>query len=289
MKTVYLIALLLISFSIDLFAQAKIQPKVKVDSTNIKLNLIQADLKQLNGLIEDLKEESKVSTDSLSIAFSDIERVEEVLKLKDSWFEKFLPAIIAFLTVAVSSWVSILVASRQIKKDVDVATEQLRSQEALASEQLSLGKEQLEKTIQSSMAQVRANNILQARITWIQDLRNGVSEYFAVVIPLAYKLIPISQLIINGEKAQARTEYDLLISEVGQARKFSSKVKLFLTSGNNEHTRLLEILNELEDVVIKNIPSAEYEARIDTLIGNLESESRKILKETWEQAKSEII
>lgn len=288
MKKVYLITFLMILFQMDLFAQTKIQPTAKVDSTDIKLNLIQSDLKQLNGLIEELKE-GKMSADSLSIAFSDLERIEEDLRSKGSWFEKFLPAIIAFFTVAISSWVSILVASRQIKKDVNVATEQLRSQEALSSEQLRLSKEQLEKTIQSSMDQVKANNILQARITWIQDLRNSVSEYFAIVIPLAYKLIPISELIENGNTALARADYNALISEVGQARKYSSKVKLFLTSNNDEHNRLLEILNELEEVVIQNIPSSGYRSRIDNLIGKLETESRKILKDTWEQAKSNII
>jgi hypothetical protein len=289
MRSISLFVCIIFLLGPALAAQSSKQSVLKIDSTSIKLKNIQSDLDELVGLINQINVKGRKSTtDSLRVTFSDLEKIQEALKAEDTWLDKLMPSIIALLVVLISAGASIWATRRLISKDVTVASEQLRTQESLAAEQLKLGREQLDKTIQSSLDQVKSNNLMQARITWIQDFRNSISDYLALFVPLAYKLMPLSDLITNGNEGEARKQYDSLIQDIGEARKYSSKVKLFLTSKNGEHQELLEVLNELEEVVIKNIPSNDYRDRFQKLFDNLETNAKSVIKSTWEQTKKEV-
>lgn len=248
-----------------------VEEKVFGDTVNVQVDL--------------LNKENNLN-DSLYVSINQLESLVDTLKKNKNNFGDYLPSIIAILVVLISTGGAIYIGKKQLKSQIESATKNLRSQESQNHDQLNVAREQIKETSLMSIAQVRANNISQARINWIQDLRDNISQFIGLIIPINYKLKLILRDVVSNKKDSAQKQYTELLPEISKAKSFQYKIRLQL-SKDQSHQCLEKLFIEYEDLVLKNIPSMDLSAKLDELEYSILEGAKLVLKEAWEQAKNE--
>ncbi|PKB17955.1 hypothetical protein [Flavobacterium sp. 5] len=143
-----------------------------------------------------------------------------------------------------------------------------------------------------ALCQVKSNNISSARIAWMENLREILSELIVayadchlIVMNMHHKLEEarkISQIAI-GEII--KTDYHLHVASIHKVNKLANKVLLYLDSDNANHHRIEALIDKLsknlrfEDVL--NLKQDELQENLDEII----LLSKKIFKCEWQKSK----
>lgn len=241
---------------------------------------------QLEQKIDEFSQQPKdLGNDSLLISIEHFEKLTQSFDKDNSIWKYILPSIIAIFVVLISTGGAIWHGRRQICAQTSNAEEQIRSQEAQAQDQLRVAREQIQETSKMTLAQVRANNISQARINWIQDLRNELSQFNGEVAIINFYLRDVVKLTEKGKKENAEQLYNDQVERIKNARKYAFKIKLFLNKGENDHKELERLIDEYYKVALENYSTVKSDFNI--ISDDILDISRKILKDAWEQAKNE--
>ena len=235
--------------------------------------------------VELLHKESNLN-DSLYVSMNQLGSLVDTLKKDKNDINDYLPSLIALLVVLISTGGAIFIGKRQLKSQLESATKNLRSQESQNQDQLNVAREQIKETSLMSLEQVRANNISQARINWIQDIRDNISQFIGSIIPINYKLRLILKDVVSDDKESAQIKYTQLLPEISKAKSFQYKIRLQL-SKDQSHQVLERLFIEYEDLVLRNIPAMDISAKLDDLENSILDGAKLVLKEAWEQAKKE--
>lgn len=251
---------------------------VEANTDSLIINKIDNLEKVLNKYQDDL---TKEKIDSVYIS---VEKIDEFIS-SNSGQDNFTPSLIALIVVLISTSGAVFIGIKQIKIQKNVAEENLKSQESQALDNLELAREQIRETSKMTLSQVRANNISQARINWMQDFRNEITRYNGEVAMINFYLQDVIDLIESGKKDQAKTLYNDQIERIKNARQYAFKIKLFLNTKENTHKELEDLINEYYKSALEDYKSVKND--FNDISDKILVVSRKILKDVWEQAKNE--
>ena len=127
-----------------------------------------------------------------------------------------------------------------------------------------------------TVLQMRLNNISKARIEWTENLRVHVSEYVSVFVTL--KDYYVSKRFQDDKNS---LEHKELLSTFS---KLQSIIRLYLNDQEVKHEELNNLLADsadfLADLFENRIPKEDFSVMMVIFSSN------KILKESWEDAKS---
>jgi hypothetical protein len=241
-----------------------------------KLNYLEIKLQKLSKNLERLK------NDSLVISIDKFEEIKPLIEKNDN---DWLPSVIAILVVLISTGGAVFIGKKQINTQAKNAKEQLKSQEAQAKENLKIARKQIQETSKMTLAQVRANNISQARINWMQDLRNEITNFNGEVALINFYLQDVVEFNEKGEKTKAEKLYNNQIERIKNARQFAFKIKLFLNTKEDNHKKLEKLIDQYFKEALENYSTVTSD--FNTITNDILITSRTILKEVWEQAKNE--
>lgn len=248
--------------------------------------LVLQKIDQLQATIDKVaQQQNKSSVDSISISVEHFDKLAQKLNNKGSVWADLFPSLIAILVVIISTGGAMLIGIRQIKAQTTNAEEQIRSQESQAQDNLRIAREQIQETSKMTLAQVRANNISQARINWIQDLRSELSKYNGEVAIINFYLQEVIELKESNKKVEAKIIYNNQIDKIKNARQYAFKIKLFLNKKEIDHIELERLIDKYYETALEDYKTIKSDySKISDDILNI---SRKILKDAWEQAKNE--
>lgn len=223
--------------------------------------------------------------DSLFVSVKELEELNKTLSDKNNNpIKDILPSIVALLVVIISTGSTMYLGTRQIQVQKFNAEQQLRSQEAQSQEQLKLARDQIHETSNMTLVQVRANNISQARINWIQDLRNVTSEFVGEMTILNFYLREVVDLYGRGDEKESERLYNIQIERIKKVRESAFKIRLLLNQEKN-HLALENLINTYISAALEGYKSGHVE--MEEVSAEILNVSRRILKEAWEQAKHE--
>ncbi len=222
--------------------------------------------------------------DSFVVSFDKTDEIISTFKKERSFWDVDLSSLVALLAVGISGY-SVIVAARQNKATNKAQEDNLKSQESQAKEQLQIARDQIRETSKMTLAQVSANNISQARINWIQDLRVVLSEFVGEIAGTNFHLM----LLEDDDDSNTDEEKDLkkellrnLLPKLEKIEELAFKSKLFLNPNEKQHRDLESEINKYIGLI------SEKEIRKVKNSGeNVLKLSRIVLKSAWEQAKKE--
>jgi len=249
-------------------------------------SLLLQKIDQLQATVNNVAQQQvKDNKDSLSISVEHFDKLTQAFDKKDNILDTIIPSLIAIFVVIISTGGAIYLGIKQIRVQTTNAEEQIRSQEAQAQDNLRVAREQIQETSKMTLAQVRANNVSQARINWIQDLRNDLSQYSGEVAIINFYLQEVIILNEKGKKEEAKKLYNEQIEKIKNARQYAFKIKLFLNQKEPDHLELEKLIDRYYEVALENYEtvSSDYSQITDEIL----KISKKILKDAWEQAKNE--
>ncbi|TSD63972.1 hypothetical protein FFF34_015530 [Inquilinus sp. KBS0705] len=227
----------------------------------------------------------KSGNDSLKVSIVQLDELSKVLKKDTNTFRDITPSLVALIVVVISTLGAIYIGKKQIKVQTSNAAQQLKSQEAQAQELLKLSREQIRETSKMTLTQVRANNVSQARIAWIQDLRELLSKFNGEVALVNTYVEELISLIEKGNDEKVDIIYKDVLERLKTARIFSFQIKLFLNKQEEDHMNLENALDKYFRHSVSN-PKDKPEL-LNSLSDEILNLSRAILKKAWEQAKNE--
>ncbi len=215
----------------------------------------------------------------------EIKDADKIFGDKNDWWDKLSPALIALLTIVLSSVGAYKIAIYTSKEQRDLTMRQNSSQIAIATEQMKSNH-----TV--AIAQVKANNISSANILWIQNLRTLLSEMIHKLSIMEEILEPLKNYRKKENKNEITTaerkelletvdKFEILFETL--APQFN-QIKLYLDDQNIEQADLITGLNSyLNNALIRSLgKEVEIEITEDELI----NKSRLVLKKAWEQVKN---
>lgn len=133
-----------------------------------------------------------------------------------------------------------------------------------------------------SIKATRANSISEARIEWIQNLRPIMGKLISDIGVFEYEL---EKRIRNEEKGVSSPVDERLLELLEHLNLSFNKIKLFLNHDEDEH---LVFIKQVDDFIEQCVQRANgNKTKVEVVEDELIESARKILKEAWEQAKSE--
>ncbi|MEJ8818771.1 hypothetical protein [Lacibacter sp. H407] len=243
--------------------------------------LIERKLDSIINIVQTLQNKTSDST------LIRIDKLDEVFKKTDTkWYDKYLPALIALVTVILSSGVAYYVGVRNAKTQIVNAERQAKTQIAIAADQLEMSRRQIDQNTANTLAQIRANNISKARIDWIQNLRAVLSTFFA-------NAAEASSLIEDMKLAKAKNKTDEVLKVyesfthiLFKMKEQDNQIQLMLNPTNQNHQNLINSMDAYIEYLFRIDGEQDKKAQ-EELSGKVISDSRKVIKEAWEKAKSE--
>lgn len=139
----------------------------------------------------------------------------------------------------------------------------------------------------------KANNISQARIKWIQDFRDLLCSFIGEVTIVNYHLSIVIEENKAGKKDEAREKYDSIADKIKDCRILATKISLFLNTDyinqnhNDSDHNLIEKLSDQFMESALTYDTINEETDFNKISKEMVKIAKKILKETWEQAKKE--
>lgn len=139
-----------------------------------------------------------------------------------------------------------------------------------------------------ALYQVKSNTISSARITWIENLRNTLSEYSALVnltITKLKNMIEVGTKLANPDYDGFRDDYQSYLSTSNKVSELGYKVKLYVNPAEKDHMEIVKLIEKIDHTLekrkIQNIDTAEVQNDIDLII----SKSKTIFKTEWTKSK----
>ncbi len=226
-----------------------------------------------------------VEGDSVTLHIAEIDQLVKALSTEPDVVQKYtplLPSIVAIIVVIISSWFS----TRNVRKQIEAekANQEINweRQKELFLGQINAQTDAQTEGNKATLRQVRANNISNARINYMQDLRNLIVDFLGFAVAVNYNLRKVIEL--NDSDVQAAKElYEEQINKMIEVQKTGLKIKLFLNIKEGNHKQLDELIDQYEKIAL-NVKEAE---KSDNLTEEIKTVSRIILKDVWEQAKKE--
>jgi hypothetical protein len=214
-----------------------------------------------------------------------IDKLDEVFrKSEPKWYDKFLPALIALFTVLISSGVVFYIGIRNAKTQIANSETQARTQIAIAADQIEISRKQIEQNTKNTLAQIRSNNISKARIEWIQNLRPLLSSFLEKIALAEEKFSDTIELHKDNHPRTHEVSKEA-ISAMHELRLTTHQILLFLNSEERSHKELEDAMMFMITNIEKGNESmkGEYKEQYNQVFEKF----RTVLKEAWEQAKSE--
>lgn len=196
-------------------------------------------------------------------------------------YKYYLPSLIALLTVLISSTVAYKVAKINIDSQQRNIERQITSQLAIASDQLNLTNKQIQQTAINTMEQVRANNISQARIAWLNELRVELTKYYCALTTCQDKIGDLLEKVSKKEIVNLDFTYLL-----GELRESFYRVSLYLNLADQDHKNLYDQMGHLLFRLSEKVKDSKIS--IYSEIDESLKFARIVLKKTWEDAKNDI-
>lgn len=281
LSSLIFISFLLTSINVDC---QNISFETTVDSLNSEIeSLKKTNFESLNS-IDSLQQELKYKKYEISI--SDTDKLKSVLEKNWSIYDA-IPSIVAIIVVFISTLGAYRLGLKQIKKQEENSKEQIRNQQSIAQDQLEQSRKQIEATSKMTLAQVRANNISQARINWVENLRDNLSLYVSELVIVSYLVN-----VLHTDKTSTEDERKLT-ETLKNIRIYESKIRLYLNTNrdDNNHTDSdhINLENLIEKARIKAVSfkSIENGNELNEVLNDIILLAKKVLKTAWEQAKSE--
>ena len=212
--------------------------------------------------------------------------MEEIFKKSEPpWYDKYLPALIAFFTVLISSGVAYYVGIGNARTQITNAETQARTQIAIAADQLEISRKQLDQNTKNTLAQIRSNNISKARIEWIQNLRPLLSDFFANVSKASLILEESAFAKQKGKSEELPKLINSFKELILVMEAQNNQIDLFLNPERESHSNLESSISKLLDTLAfsDELELINNKEEVELVIQN----SRIVIKEAWEQAKSE--
>ena len=227
-----------------------------------------------------------IQNQKIDSALIKIDKLDGVFKRSEqNGTDKSLPAIIALFTVIISSGVAVYVGVRTAKTQIANAETQAKSQIRIAADQIEISRKQIEQNTINTLAQVKANNIAKARIDWIQNLRPIIGDFIANTSKTSIILTDAVNANKQNEKEKALKYMDEFIESMHLLHSQNNQILLYLNPERLSHKKLEEsmtvYLNSL--VLDDNFNKQTDEGLFELILEN----SRYVIKEAWEQAKSD--
>jgi len=218
--------------------------------------------------------------------FITIDKLDEIFKKSEqNWYEKFMPSIIALMTVLISAGVAYYVGVRNARTQITNAKTQANIQVAIAADQLQISRQQIEQNTKNTLAQIRSNNISKARIEWIQNLRPLLSDFFANISKASIIIDESVKAKKSGKEDEMSMHIESFKEIVFKLEAQNNQIDLFLNPDRISHKELEESISELLGTInlSDKMELPDNKEQIDKVI----AKSRIVIKEAWEQAKSE--
>lgn len=238
---------------------------------------------KIDSLISTIKQLQNKKTDSTLLR---IDKLDEVFKKAEpSSIDKYLPSIIAFLTVLISSGVAYWIGNKNANTQLINAETQARTQTAIALDQLAVSQKQIEQNTKNTLAQIRANNISKARVEWIQNLRVLLSDFFGNISEVSTK---IDDMRIAKDKNvnEVTNLFNEIVPLLHKMQTQNNQIELYLNPDNESHKNLLDSIEEYMKVITAESRTQDN-AKDNILAEKVIQKSRVVLKEAWEKAKIE--
>jgi hypothetical protein len=138
-----------------------------------------------------------------------------------------------------------------------------------------------------ALYQVKSNIISDARVKWIESLRETLSQYCKELEECSAS----KHILLYEIQGKTGKDFDVALKEfyphysatAKEVLKLQSKVFLYLNSNNKEHKELEELLRKTS--IILHIKNEDHSKQIQENIGRIIAISKNILKEEWEKSK----
>lgn len=216
------------------------------------------------------------SKDSLVVSWQQLDEFSKLLQ-KEKGLSDYIPSVIPLLVGIISAVVLLAISKKQIGAQSHNIEEQLRTQEALA-------RDQLQRSLDIALKQINANT----RQLWINDTRNAVAELLsqAHLLNIEYQGKPV-----DIEKRK-------VIMEKFVFQK--SKVFLLLNKNDPKHKMLIESLTKLITLLDMHLLKSNTNNNPDLTVGqtafengsflelttNVIEAARNIVYEEWQKIQS---
>lgn len=205
--------------------------------------------------------------------YVELDNLESYLDEKTGFWDNYGNGIIALFTVLISTIGAYFIAKKQIHEN--------------------------SKAIQ---LQVRANNISSARIKWVNELRLLMAEFIMLLNELMliteglaeFKTdegkINLDQIKPDHKRNFAKMKMDELFPKFMQIQKTFSAIKLYLNLNEEKHVEFINscrvyLTRENSFILSKKVDETNYNQEVSK--SQLEKSAQEILKDAWEQAKTE--
>lgn len=140
-----------------------------------------------------------------------------------------------------------------------------------------------------ALYQVKLNTISSARITWIENLRDSISNYTAEVTKCAIILENMSVEFKNKNVIEIeeilKNDYEKYVESSYKSEILASKIKLYLNSNEKEHQKIEFLINKITNHIheqeIKDIDRVKLQKYIEEII----KISKQIFKKEWKKSK----
>lgn len=196
-----------------------------------------------------------IDPEIINSLISKIDQVSLILKNQQSDLSKWLPSVAVGIVGLISAFVTYTVGRLQFKN----AKEQISSAKEIA-------KSQIEMTIETKMAEMKANVISSSRKEWIENLRSKIATLSSLSEEMKY-------LAANDE------EYQHVKIKIWET---SSYIELMLNHREEEHMNFIK--TQLEFLDFCSSGSTDIK-KWGTMRVSYIKDAKKILKNEWEKVK----
>lgn len=145
-----------------------------------------------------------------------------------------------------------------------------------------------------ALVQMRSNNIMQARIKWIEELKGNISNFMSIMNSINIELInmreeinSLSQNAVNFEidkRQLVDKHYENIYKNREKVDKYLTLIELSLDSTIKLHVKLNEKLDEFADKARKSYQIENMED-LDSIKKECIQLSREVIKKEWNKAR----
>lgn len=134
-----------------------------------------------------------------------------------------------------------------------------------------------------ALFQARSNTIAQARIKWIEELKDNISKFCDASVSTAY-YFEMSNNLHKKDKTESKYYYEKYLKSNSDVIILSNKIKITLNPYETKHKEIIDIVKKIENYMktpdnnISQIKIEEYLFDIDLLC-------QDIIKEEWQKSK----
>lgn len=141
-----------------------------------------------------------------------------------------------------------------------------------------------------ALYQVKLNTISEARITWIENLRDSLSSFCMETSMCGATISNMKSLMEGASDSERSKVYEELYPKYLEAsincNKYASKVMLYLNSAEKQHRSIEEVIEKIQTHLnVKEIEEFDRD-EMNNDISEIIHRSKIIFKSEWKKSKS---